>query len=105
MSDEMEATLRKSLDAVDRGRRLAAFGVAALFVAMAVAVAALLAVAAHIGSNPSSDALLLKSLYVVSAAQMLFVACCTAVVMFSVTRTAKAVLRSINPARGDRPER
>ena len=94
MSDSMEALLRNSLDAIDRGRRWAMVGLAALFVATAIALAALMAIAAHTGST-SSDALMLKALYVASAAEMLLVACCTALVMFHVTRTARAILRAV----------
>ena len=94
MSDSTEALLRNSLDAIDRGRRWAMVGLAALFVAAAISLAALMAIAAHTGTV-SSDALMLKALYVASAAEMLLVACCTAVVMFHVTRTARAILRSL----------
>jgi hypothetical protein len=94
MSDSMEAVLRNSLDAIDRGRRWAMVGLAALFVATAIALAALMAIAAHTGPA-SPDALMLKALYVSSAAEMLLVACCTALVMFHVTRTARAILRSV----------
>ena len=94
MSDENETILRNALDAVDRGRRWALVGVVALFVAMAIALAAMMAVAAHTGRS-SADALMLKTLYVAAAAQMLFVACCTAAVMFQFTRLTKSVLRAI----------
>jgi hypothetical protein len=94
MSDENETILRNALDAVDRGRRWALVGVVALFIAMAIALAAMMSVAAHTGSA-SSDALMLKTLYVAAAAQMLFVACCTAAVMFQLTRMTKSVLRAI----------
>jgi hypothetical protein len=94
MSDENDNILRNALDAVDRGRRWALVGLAALFVAMAIALAAMMAVAAHTGGT-SSDALMLKTLYVASAAQMLFVACCTAVVMFQFTRLTKSIVRAI----------
>jgi DNA-directed RNA polymerase specialized sigma24 family protein len=56
--------------------------------------AAMMAVAAHTGPV-SSDAFLLKTLYVASAAQMLFVACCTAGVLFQFTRMMKSILRAI----------
>ena len=103
MSDNMEALLRNSLDAVDRGRRWAMLGLGALFLATAIALAALLAVAAHTGTA-SPDALMLKAVFVSSAAEMLLVACCTALVMFHVTRTARAILRSIDlTGKRDRP--
>jgi hypothetical protein len=93
MSEDMEKILRNSLDAVDRGRRWATLGVAALFVATAV----LLLAAFHttgVGEPGSS-----KLLFVVASAQMLFVACCTAAVMFHVTRMTKAVLRAVELVR------
>jgi hypothetical protein len=96
MSDDMETVLRNSLDAVDRARRWATVGVLAFFVAMTIAVAALLAVAAHAGQSTSGDALMLKSLYVASAARMLFIACCTALVMFQVTKMTKSLLRAVD---------
>jgi zinc transporter ZupT len=95
MSDENEMILRNALDAVDRGRRWALVGVVALFTAMAIALAAMMAVAAHTGSA-SADALLLKTVYVAAAAQMLFVACCTAAVMFQFTRLTKSILRALD---------
>jgi len=94
MSDSTVALLRNSLDAIDRGRRWAMVGLAALFVAAAISLAALMAIAAHTGTA-SSDALMLKAVYLASAAEMLLVACCTALVMFHVTRTARAILRSV----------
>ena len=94
MSERTEALLRNSLDAIDRGRRWSMVGLAALFVATAISLAAMMAIAAHTGSV-SQDALMLKAVYVSSAAEMLLVACCTAMVMFHVTRTARAILRSV----------
>ena len=97
MSDSTEALLRNSLDAIDRGRRWAIVGLAALFVATAISLAALMAIAAHAGpaSGASGDALMLKAVYISSATEMLLAACCTALVMFHVTRTARAILRSV----------
>jgi hypothetical protein len=95
MSNENETILRNVLDAVDRGRQWALVGVVALFIAMAIALAAMMAVAAHTGTA-SSDALMLKTLYVAAAAQMLFVACCTAAVMFQFTRLTKSILRALD---------
>jgi hypothetical protein len=98
MADGDETILRNALDAVDRGRRLALVGIGALFVAMIVALAAMMAVAAHTGSSTSTEALMLKTLYVSAAAQMLFMACCAALVMFQGSRTARTILRSIELA-------
>src|SRR5688572_9559444 len=99
MSDDMESVLRNSLDAVDRGRRWALVGVGALFIGTAIALAALFGVAAH-APGQSADAMMLKTLYVASATQMLFVACCTVVVMFHITRTTKSIVRAIEMAKG-----
>ena len=41
---------------------------------------------------------MLKTLYVSAAAQMLFMACCAALVMFQGSRTARTILRSIELA-------
>jgi hypothetical protein len=93
MSEDMEKILRNSLDAVDRGRRWATLGVAALFVATVV----LLFTAFH--AVPAGEPGASKILFVVSAALMLFIACCTAAVMFHVTRMTKAVLRAVELTR------
>jgi hypothetical protein len=89
MADDMERILRNSLDAVDRGRRWAMIGVAALLVAAAL----LLFAAIHTGrmTDDSSARLLFHAL----GAQILFVAGCTAVVMMHVTRMTKAILRAL----------
>jgi hypothetical protein len=99
MADDPDAMLRNALDAVDRGRRLALFGVVALFIAMAIGLAALMTVAAH-APGSSTDALMLKTLYVATAVQMLFTACCTAAIMFQFTRMTKSILRAIEIAKG-----
>jgi hypothetical protein len=98
MADNLETVLRNSLDAVDRGRRWAILGVIALFVATAIAVAGLFAVAVREGNAP----VFIKALFVAAATQMLFVACCTVALMFHVTRTTKAILREIEVYRGER---
>ena len=96
MSDDNETILRNALDAVDRGRRWALIGLAALFIAMAIALAAMMAVAAHVPGSGSTEAVMLKTVYVAAAAQMLFAACCTAAIMFQLTRLTKAILRTID---------
>ena len=100
MNDNFDAVLRNSLDAVDRGRRWATFGVIALFVATAIAVAGLFGTAAA-RQGPSPETAILKVLFVATATQMLFVGCCTVVVMFHITRTTKAILRGIDVHRGE----
>src|SRR5688572_25786402 len=96
MADELETVLRRSLDAVDRGRRWAIIGVVALFVAMAIAVAALLGSAAAASTSASSASAIVKVLFVATATQILFVGCCTVVVMFHVSRTSKAIVRAMD---------
>ena len=96
MSNGNETILRNALDAVDRGRRWALVGLAALFIAMAIALAAMMAVAAHLPGSGSTEAVMLKAVYVAAAAQMLFAAGCTAAIMFQLTRLTKAILRTID---------
>jgi hypothetical protein len=93
MSQDLEKILRNALDTVDRGRRWATLGVAALFVAMVV----LLFATFHVGraGEPGES----KVMFLALASQMLFVACCTAAVMFHITRMTKAVLRALDLAR------
>ena len=93
MSEDMEKILRNSLDAVDRGRRWATLGVAALFLATIF----LLFAAFHIGQVGEPGAT--KILFVVAASLMPFIACCTAAVMLHVTRMTKAVLRAVELTR------
>ena len=90
MADDMEQILRNSLDAVDRGRRWATFGVAALFVAT---MFLMLAAFFHAGGDGGPGTA--KALFFVGMAQMLFVGCATAAVIFHITRMTKAILRAI----------
>ena len=96
MPQDMDAMLRNSLDAVDRGRRWTLLGIAVMFFGVTIALAALFGAGAR--NAPSENAPPLKAMWVGAAAQMLFVACCTAVVMFHVTRMTKAMLRAIELA-------
>lgn len=95
MTDSAENALRNSLDAVDRGRRWAMLGVVALFLSMAISVASLFRMAAAAARDNGSDPRLLKAMWVATATEMLFIACCTVVVMFHVSRTAKALFRAM----------
>ena len=100
MADELESVLRNSLDAVDRGRRWAILGVVALFVAMLIAAATLAATAAGAaprGAPPGP----FKALFMSTVTEMLFVGCCTIVLMLHVSRLAKAILRAIELRRGE----
>ena len=101
MSDDLEIVLRKSLDAVDRGRRWAILGVVALFLATAIALAALSALGASNSRGAASAAPPFKALFTSTATEMLFVGCCTIAVMFHVSRLAKAILRAIELRRGE----
>jgi hypothetical protein len=94
MAEDMEAMLRNSLDAVDRGRRWAILGVVSLFAALAIALAALSAAAAQRG--PAASAPGLKAIFAATVTNMVFVACCTAVVVFQITRAVRVILRSID---------
>jgi len=95
MADSSETLLRNSLDAVDRGRRWAVFGVVALFVATAISVASLFAIAAARHASVS-DPRMLKAMWVATSTEILFTGCCTVVVMFHVSRTTKAMLRALD---------
>ena len=86
MADDMEAMLRNSLNAVDRGRRWAVLGVVALFVAIVLALGAVLATAQASAAPPAGQLGAFKVLFVAAIAQMLLVACCTGIVMFHVSR-------------------
>jgi hypothetical protein len=92
MADDLEKVLRNALDAVDRGRRWGTLGVAALFLA---SLLLLFAVFHTPGGEPTAG----KILFLALASQMLFVACCTAAVMFHVTRMTKSVLRAVELTR------
>ena len=102
MADDMEALLRNSLNAVDRGRRWAVLGVVALFVAIVLALGAVLATAQASAAPPAGQLGAFKVLFVAAIAQMLLVACCTGIVMFHVSRVARTILRSMELSKGDR---
>src|SRR5688572_16900407 len=94
MADDLDTVLRKSLDAVDRGRRWAIAGVVAMFVAIAISMAALFAIPAA-ARGAATEGTVLKVLFVATATEMLFVGCCTVVMMFHVSRMTKAILRAV----------
>src|SRR5215212_6190376 len=98
MSDDQERLLRNSLDAVERGRKVTLFGMVALFFAITIALAALFGGAA--GRSAPSTAFPLKAIYVAASAQMLFVACCTGIVMMQIWRTARTILHAIDIPKG-----
>jgi hypothetical protein len=92
MSEESEAVLRNSLDAVDRFRRRAIAAVVVLFVATVVGLASLMGMAAgRAGGNAGQT----KILFTSAASQMVFVAVCTVVVALYITRMTRTILRAI----------
>jgi len=102
MADDMEAMLRNSLNAVDRGRRWAVLGVAALFFATVLALAWVLSIAQANAAPPGPQLGAFKVLFAAGVAQMLLLACCTAIVMFHVSRVGRTILRSIELSKGNR---
>ena len=94
MADDMERMLRNSLDAVDRGRRWVTVGVAVLFVAT---MFLMLVAFFHAGGDggPGTQ----QALFFVGMAQVLFIGCATAAVIFHITRMTKAILRAIEIGR------
>jgi hypothetical protein len=102
MADDMEAILRKSLNAVDRGRRWAVLGIIALFVATVLALGWVIAIAQANAAPPGLQLGAFKVLFAGAIAQMLLVACCTAILMFHVSRVGRTILRSIELSKGNR---
>jgi len=102
MADEhQEAVLRKSLDAVDRGRRWAMLGVGAVFVATVLAVGAFIWTA-QANRAPAPENYGVLNLFIVAMiAQMLLTASCAVILMFHMTRMTRAVLRRIDLAKRD----
>lgn len=96
MADEYDHVLRNALDAVDRGRRWAMLGVGALFVATILALGAVVWTASQLGAPAPAFWGAVRLMLVAVIAEMLLMACCTAIVMFHVTRMATAILRRID---------
>jgi len=92
MADDLETLVRKSLDTVDRSRRIAAATTAVVFLLFVLTLGFLFA-HARIGDPGAS-----KVLWVAAAAQMAFVGLCTALLAGHVTRMTKAVLRAVELA-------
>ena len=96
MADDMEAMLRNSLNAVDRGRRWAMLGGVALLVATVLAVGVVIKTAyENCASCPTRDVSFFKVLFAGVIAQILLIASCTGIVMAHISRVARAILRSI----------
>ena len=90
MADDLETLVRKSLDTVDRSRRIAALTTGIVLVLFVLTLGFLFA-HARLGNDAGAS----KVLWVASAAQMAFVGLCTALLAGHVTRMTKAVLRAI----------
>jgi hypothetical protein len=95
MTNDQETMLRNSLDAVDRGRRWVILGVAALFVATLLALGTVIWTAAQYRAPTQENLGAFNVLFVAALAQMLLTACCATVVVFHVSRMARAILRRI----------
>jgi hypothetical protein len=101
MSQEPEATLRKSLDAVDRFRRRAIAAVIVLFVVIVLALGSFMgAASARLGGNAGQAKILFTSV----VAQMVFVSLCTVVVAIYITRMTKTILRAIELTTKEPPQ-
>src|SRR5262245_27849831 len=95
MTDEQERVLRMSLDAIDRGRRWAMLGIAALFFATILALGTLIWTAAENKAPTAEDLGAFRVLFVAAIAQLLLAPCCATIVIFHVTRMANTILRRI----------
>ena len=104
MADDMEAMLRNSLNAVDRGRRWAVLGVITLFIATVLAVGWVLSIAYANAAPPQPDLGAFRVLFAGVIAQLLLVACCTAIVMFHISRVGRTILKSIELSKGNGPK-
>jgi hypothetical protein len=90
MSDDLESLVRKSLDTVDRSRRIATITTTVVFI-LFVLILGFLFAHARIGNDTGAS----KVLWVASAAQMAFVGLCTALLAGHITRMTRAVLRAV----------
>ena len=92
MSRDPNTVLQDSLNAVDRFRTRVIAGVAALFVAILFTLGSLMATAA---ARTGGSAGQTKILFTSAMAQIIFVAVCTVIIAFQITRMTKAILRAI----------
>src|SRR5215470_14727412 len=101
MSQEPDTILRNSLDAVDRLRTRVAAGIVLLFVTIVFTLGWLMATAAaRTGGNAGQTKILFTSV----TAQMIFVAVCTVVIAFQITRMTKTILRAVELSSRERKE-
>jgi hypothetical protein len=96
MTDEHDHVLRNALDAVDRGRRWAMLGLGALVAATILVLGAVAWKGTQVAAPPQPFWGVVDWIWVAFVAETLLMACCTAIVMFHVTRMAKAILRRID---------
>ena len=96
MTDEHDDVLRNALDAVDRGRRWAMLGLGALFGATILALGAVVWTGSQVAAPPQPFWGIVNLMGVAFIAETMLMACCTAIVMFHVTRMTKAILRRID---------
>jgi ammonia channel protein AmtB len=101
MSRDPNIVLQDSLDAVDRFRTRLAAGVVVLFVTIVFALGWLMATGA---ARTSGNASQVKILFLSVTAQMVFVALCTVVIAFQISRMTKAILRAVELSSQDRKE-
>ena len=99
--DRQEAVLRKSLDAVDRGRRWAMLSVGGVFLATVLALWTFLWTAQQSRAPAPENYGVVKMFLVAVIAQMLLTAVCTAILMFNGARMTRAVLQRIELIRRD----
>ena len=96
MADEQDHGLRNALDAVDRGRRWAMLGLGALFGATILALGTVVWTGTQVAAPPQPFWGIVNLMWAAFIAGTLLMACCTAIVMFHVTRMTNAILRRID---------
>jgi hypothetical protein len=96
MTNEHDHVLLNALDAVDRGRRWAMLGLGALFGATILALGAVVWTGSQVAAPPQPFWGIVNLMGVAFIAETMLMACCTAIVMFHVTRMTKAILRRID---------
>ena len=101
MADDMEAMLRNSLDAVDRGRRWAMLGFGALVLATILALGVVVWTGARMAAPPPAFWGVLNIMWAAFIAETLLLACCTAIVMFHVSRVGRTLLKAIELSKGN----
>ena len=101
MADDMEAMLRNSLDAVDRGRRWAMLGFGALVAATILALGIVVWTGTQMAAPPPAFWGAVNIFWTAFYAETLLIACCAALVMFHVSRVGRTILKSIELLKGN----